>query len=143
MTDEPKKIIVDDDWKAQAQREKEQLAEETAAAGQMPQEPNFLEVLNLIVMQAMAGLGLMGTPDGQRIPPNFEVAKHFIDLLAILEVKTKGNLEPDEEKILQQTLYELRMHFVQITTGAAPGAGDAAPGSDEAGPASGPKIVTE
>jgi hypothetical protein len=116
MSDEEKKIIVDDDWKAEAQREKERLAEETAAPDALP-EPSFAELVNLIVVQALAGLGLVPGPGGERIPPNVEYAKHFIDMLQVLEDKTKGNLTDEEKKLLDQVLYETRMSFVQVVGG--------------------------
>jgi hypothetical protein len=121
MPDEPKKIIVDDDWKAEARREKERLAEEEQARpqGGGPAGPaGFADILNLLVMQAMAGLGMLAAPGGQPLPPNLEMAKHFIDLLQVLEDKTKGNLTPEEKGLLDQVLYEMRMTFVQIAGGA-------------------------
>ena len=118
MPDEEKKIIVDDDWKAEAKREKERLAAEPERVGPLP-APNFAELVNLIAMQAMAALGLLVGPAGERVPPNLEVAKHFIDLLQMLEDKTKNNLAPAEKALLDQVLYELRMTFVQVAGGAA------------------------
>jgi hypothetical protein len=93
MPEPEKKIIVDDDWKAEAKKEKERLATQAEPAGPLP-APNFAELLNLVVMQAMAGLGLLPGPAGERIAPNLEVAKHFIDMLQVLEDKTKSNLTP-------------------------------------------------
>jgi len=113
---EEKKLIVDDDWKAEANREKQKLAEEATGQERLP-ESSFLELVNLIVMQAMAGLGLLGGPDGERYPPNLEVAKHFVDMLQVLEDKTKGNLTDDEKRILDQVLYEMRMRYVQLASG--------------------------
>lgn len=143
MSDEEKKIIVDDDWKAQAQAEREKLAEEQdASAGQQLPDASFAELLNMLVMQAMAGFGAMATPDGQRIPPNMAVAKHFIDMLQVLSDKTEGNLTEEEKKILEQVLYELRMRFVEMTTGGAGPAGSGPSGASPAGDESGPSIVT-
>jgi len=119
MAEEEKKIIVDEDWKAEAKREKERLAEETAKREPLP-GPNFAELLNLIAMQAMVGLGLVSGPGGERIPPNLEIAKHFVDLLQVLEDKTKNNLTPEEKKLLDQVLYEMRMRYVQAAGGAPP-----------------------
>ena len=42
------------------------------------------------------------------------MAKHSIDMLALLEEKTRGNLDGEEERILQQVLYDLRMRYVAI-----------------------------
>jgi len=123
MPEEPeKKIIVDDDWKAEAKADKERLAEETAKPEGLP-APTFAELLNIIAMQAMAGLGLLPGPEGQRMPPNIEVAKHFIDMLQVVEEKTKGNLTNEEKATLDQMLYEIRMSFVQIAGGPGPGPG--------------------
>jgi hypothetical protein len=127
MPDEPKKIIVDDDWKAEARKEKERLAQETVEQGPLP-AASFAELVNLIVMQAMAGMGLLPGPGGERYAPNLEVAKHFIDMLQVLEDKTKSNLTVEEKGLLDQVLYEMRMSFVQVAGGgAAAGHGPAAP----------------
>jgi hypothetical protein len=133
MTDEnpqEKKIIIDDDWKAEAKAEKERLKDETATPQELP-DPSFAELINIVVMQAMAGMGLLAGPDGQRMPPNLPMAKHFIDMLQVLEDKTKGNLTDDEKKLLDQVLYETRMSFVELAGGGgAPGAtGDSPPPS--------------
>lgn len=113
MADETKKIFVDDDWKAQAQREKEQLSSQTSKSREAMPPAAFVELVNMIVMNAMAGLGMMAGPGGKPIPPNLEVAKHFVDMLQVLEDKTKGNLNPEEKKLLDQVLYEMRMYYVQ------------------------------
>lgn len=124
MSDEAKKILVDDDWKAQARREKERLAEQEKqqpGPHDMP-EAGFPEILNIVVMQAMAAMGMLTGPRGERMPPDLPAAKHFIDLLQVLEDKTKGNLSPQEKSLLDQVLYETRMIFVQLASagGAMP-----------------------
>jgi hypothetical protein len=128
MSDEAKRIIVDDDWKAQAQREKEKLAEQSreAAGPRGLPEASFIEIVNLLAMQAMAGLGLLATSGGQRIPPDLAIAKHFIDLIQTLDDKSRGNLTPDEKRTLDEVLYEVRMRYVQMTSGGAPAPGAAA-----------------
>lgn len=123
MADESgKKLFVDDDWKAEAEREKERLAQQSAQRPDKMPAASFAELVNLLAMQALAGLGLLTGPNGERVPPQLEIAKHFIDLVQALEDKTRGNLTPDEKKLLDQVLYELRMHYVQAASGgAAPG----------------------
>jgi hypothetical protein len=116
--DDTPRIQVDDDWKAEAAREKQKLAEETRDVGRkgpLP-EPVFAEIINMIVMQALVALGGMTTPNGQQIPPDLDVAKHHIDALALLAEKTKGNLTNDEQKMLDSTLYEMQMRFVQAAS---------------------------
>src|SRR5262245_28591277 len=100
MAEEPKKILVDDDWKAEARREKEKL---TQQAAQQPREAmpqaSFVELIGILANNAAMGLGGM-TQAGKQIPPNLEYAKHFIDMLQVLEDKTKGNLNAEEKKLL-------------------------------------------
>ncbi len=122
MSDSEPKIIIDSDWKVQAQREKEQLAKEAeqkAAHGPLP-SPQFLEILNMLAMQAMIGLGGMQMPDGKVIPPDVSLAQHHIDLLDVLKQKTKGNLDEQEQKIFDATVHELRMAYVQVVGGVNP-----------------------
>jgi hypothetical protein len=119
MSDESKRIIVDSDWKQQAQREKEQLAEQLEQHPREAPPASFTELVNVLLMQVMVGLGMVGGPGGERIPPNIEAAKHFIDLLEVLEQKTRNNLTPEEKKLLDQVLYEIRMMYVQLNAAIA------------------------
>ncbi len=125
MADE-KKIIVDDDWKEQARREKERLAAQAQSKPEAPMRGasvgGFMEIVNVLVMQAMAGLGLLAGRGGERIPPNLESAKHFIDLLQVLDEKTKGNLSPEEKAAMDSVLYEMRMTYVQLASASLPSA---------------------
>jgi len=119
--DKPK-IIVDDDWKAQARAEKEKLAEELKEEGPAGQEEprelppaSFETLLSSMATQAMFVLGMIRDPrSGQRYV-DLDLAKHHIDSLAVLDEKTKGNLDPQEKMMLDQTLHELRMHYVQLS----------------------------
>ncbi len=119
MADEQKKIIVDDDWKAEARREKQRIAEQQQATAQEPlPNPSFAELVNLIAIQAMVGLGLVGGPGAERMPPNLDAAKHFIDMLQVLDDKTRNNLSPEEKRLLDSVLYEMRMRYVQMAGGS-------------------------
>lgn len=114
------KIIVDDDWKAEAEREKERLAQATSAPrGALP-NASFAELVNLLAVQALAGLGMLAGPGGERMPPQLEVAKHFIDMLQMLEDKTRGNTSPEEKRLLDQVLYEVRTQYVSMASGGMP-----------------------
>lgn len=128
MAEPGKRIIVDDDWKAEAQREKERLAQESEQVPARTQASGFMELLNLIAMQAVVGLGGFASPTGEAIPPNLDAAKHFIDLMGVIEAKTRGNLTDDEKKILDQTIYELRLRYMQMATAGAGGGGPDYPG---------------
>jgi hypothetical protein len=123
MPDEPK-IHIDDDWKSEAAQEKQRLAERAeTGTGRIPQA-DFLALVQLIAMQAIVGLGGLAGPGGQEIPPNLELAKHHIDLLEVIDRKTKGNLDPNERAVLDTTLHQLRMAYVEAVRGGA----DLAPG---------------
>ncbi len=121
---EEKKIIVDEDWKQQAQREKEMLAaqeeaekaeekEEERPRGPMP-EGNFAALVSMLTTQALFSLGLLQIKGQDKREPDLEMAKYNIDMLQTLEEKTKGNLTKEEETVLANTLNELRMGYVQV-----------------------------
>ncbi len=61
---------------------------------------------------ALIALGKMPGPDGTTLPVDVETARHLIDVLAMLEIKTKGNLEEAESRLLQSLLYDLRVAAV-------------------------------
>lgn len=123
MPDEGQGLIIDDDWKEQARREKERLAREAESAARtgLP-EPSFADLVNIIAIQAMVGLGLVAGPGGEGIPPQPEVARHFIDLLQLLGEKTRNNVTPDEQHMLEAVLYDLRMRYVELASAPPPAA---------------------
>jgi hypothetical protein len=51
---------------------------------------------------------------GQAPEPNLDAAGHLIDILALLEQKTRGNLTAEERSVLEQVLYELRLRYVEV-----------------------------
>ena len=127
---EAPKIIIDSDWKSQAQAEREKLAEAEAkaqaeAAARGPGAPagdmqglppaDFRTLIEMLAMQALMYLG--GVADrrtGQAVfDPDY--SKHMIDLLGVLEAKTKGNLTAEESTLLTRAVSELRMEFVEIS----------------------------
>ncbi len=61
---------------------------------------------------ALIALGKMPAPDGNPHPLDLETARHMIDVLAMLETKTKGNLDEAEGKLLASLIYDLRVEFV-------------------------------
>ena len=117
--DEPK-IIVDDDWKKQAQAEKEKLdepAEPSGADAGGPREippASFTTLVSTLMMQTMMALGGMEDPRTKQPVVDLALAKHHIDTLAVLEEKTAGNLDDEEKKLLDQAIYQTRMQYVQI-----------------------------
>lgn len=122
MSDTGPKLHIDDDWKSEAAAEKARLAEKAEhATSRGPQmKADISGLIQLIAMQAVVGLGGLAGPTGQEIPPNLDLAKHHIDLLDVLEEKTKGNLSPEEKRLLDTTLHQLRMAYVETMQGGLP-----------------------
>jgi hypothetical protein len=80
---------------------------------QMP--PASFEMLVAgFVMQAQVGLGMLAMP-GEEPKVNLEIAQHSIDMLAVLEEKTKGNLSLEEQRILSNSLTELRFRYLGVS----------------------------
>ncbi len=122
MSQEPeKKIIVDEDWKTQVEREKAEAlkGDEAAAGGDKPSPdislppPSLSYLATTLYFQAMTCLGLMPNAASGKIEKDLPVAKHVIDLLEILQQKTEGNRTPEESEDIEAMLYQLRMAFVQ------------------------------
>ncbi|MBN1346150.1 MAG: DUF1844 domain-containing protein [Phycisphaerae bacterium] len=138
--DEQPKIIVDDDWKAEARREKEKLAQEAqkeqAGAGEAGGEVTpFLQLLDMLTQQVVLALGGVQTADGRTLPGNPQAARLFIDMIADLEAKTKGNLSKEEGEVLKSLLSRLRWAFsMQAQGGGGP---PAEPPSGQAPPTPG------
>ncbi len=79
---------------------------------------NFLFLVESILMQAQMQLGLLnfgGVDETEDKPePNLPLARHSIDLLAMLQEKTRGNLSIEEQRLVENGLTELRFRYVQI-----------------------------
>lgn len=134
---EKPKIIVDDDWKAEAQAEKERLAAEAAdkskqkqqspgaaaekGAGSEPGAPrglppaDFTTLVNSLATQVVMAMGGVEDPETKKRYVDLDLGKFHIEILAILQEKTKGNLTDEESALLDRVLYELRMSYVQVS----------------------------
>jgi uncharacterized protein YozE (UPF0346 family) len=87
-------------------------------AGPAPkQEADFETLVLSLSTSAMYQLGLVQDPAGAPIPTDLGAARHTIDILGVLQKKTRGNLTPQEEQLLEQVLYELRLAYVHISSG--------------------------
>jgi len=79
---------------------------------------NFMRVIQSLYVTAIVQLGL-NTPPGQQMRVDLMGARHTVDMLGVLAEKTKGNTTPDEDKLLQTALFELRMSFLEVTQALA------------------------
>ncbi len=77
---------------------------------------NFEILLSYLSTTAMFQLGLLPGPSGERIPADLANARRTIDLLEVLEQKTRGNLTPEEARLLDDVLADLRMGYVEVET---------------------------
>jgi hypothetical protein len=143
MPDEQPSIQIDTDWKKQAQEEKRRLAEQqkqgpppasggatpgidSAAEPRDPRDPrqraarqmpaaSISTLVQSIVTQALFSLGEIAIR-GQAPSIDLDSAKHHIDTLGVLEDKTRNNLTPEEQKLLDTALYETRMRYVNVAS---------------------------
>lgn len=140
------KLHIDSDWKAQAQAEKERLAqkEHEREAGRKPAggggpddlpPAEFRTLVSMMASQALMALGGYGDQKSGKVIVDLPGAKLAIDLLGVLEEKTKGNLSEEESAELTEILAAVRsrfVYFVEIVArqqaGAIPGGAPGTPG---------------
>lgn len=104
---------------------------------EMPLPPaDFSFLVSSLMFQAQLELGLLHLGNEENPPaPNLPRAKHSIDLLGVIEDKTKGNLSLEEQRLLENGLTELRFRYVQAC-GEVKSAAAAADADDR------PRIIT-
>jgi len=129
---------VDEAWKRAAREEAQKLDEEARAAGgaggaEIP-DASFAMLLSGFATQALMNLGAIQHPASGERSVDLAAARYTIDLLGILEKKTQGNLDEEEEKYLGAMLYDLRMRFVDESKKASGASSAPADGADDAGP---------
>jgi hypothetical protein len=122
---EDRKIIIDEDWKAQVQAEKEQAAkaepgappQDAAAsteAGDVPMPPASFELLlTMLATEALVALGQVPHPMTGKAQAQRNQAQYLIDMIEVLRNKTKGNLTTDEQQLVESLLHQLRLAFVE------------------------------
>jgi hypothetical protein len=123
MSAEPpkSKLIIDEDWKSQAQAEKEALekqihqephAQPQRAAGLPP--ATLAVLLTTLATQALVALGQIPHLASGKPELHLDEAKHFIDTLEMLEAKTTGNRTAEETQLFDNLLHELRLGYVEM-----------------------------
>ncbi len=126
-------IQIDSDWKSQAQAEKERLSNleqkkaQTGggtAPGELP-PANWDTLVGMMATQALLYMGGYVDPQTNRPMVDLDAARHQIDLVGVLEAKTKGNLTEEEAKQLATIVYELRMQYVRVAQAISGGGGGA------------------
>jgi hypothetical protein len=105
----------DEQREPEADSDAEDAAYRDAAPGDIPPVDFNLFVLSLNT-SALLHLGEAVGADGKS-QRDLPMARHTIDLLGMLEEKTRGNLSGDEERLLHQVLFDLRMRYTRNATG--------------------------
>jgi hypothetical protein len=90
----------------------DEMSEEELASAKDP--ASFLNFLMSIASNAASSLGMMEHPVTHERSVDLELAKHWIDVLGMLQKKTQGNLNGSETKMLEGLLSDLRMQFVSL-----------------------------
>ena len=141
--EETSEIKSDSEWKERVKAEAAALdAEQEAAEAESSSSgaeidesrlppATFDTMVQMFSTQAMVALGAIAEPGTEEPVQRLGLARHFIDMLNVLEEKTKGNLSRDEEQLLTSSVHYLRMAFVEQSKGSVSGAGGASP--DQAG----------
>ncbi|HMQ09941.1 MAG TPA: DUF1844 domain-containing protein [Oligoflexia bacterium] len=75
---------------------------------------NFTSFVLSISTSALVQMGLIPDPVSNETQKNMPLAKQQVDILEMLYQKTQGNLDENEDKLMQQVLYELRMRYVEV-----------------------------
>lgn len=107
---------VDEGWKAEVEREKRSGSDKRPAAAPPADFALFLSSLGL---EAYVALGEVAHPETGEKAPHLEHAQYLIDVLGMLEEKTRGNLTQEEAAAFAELLYGLRMKFVEKKREAA------------------------
>ena len=123
MSDEESKIIIDEGWKSQVQRERDEavaeppVEDEAQAQAQADEtegldyEPGFESLVASLATQTMLALGVIAPEGVEEVPINLDQAKFTIDILVMLREKTAGNLTEEESAHLDEALGELQQVF--------------------------------
>ncbi len=107
--DETAKKKIDENWKEEVNKEKEKTEEKN----QSYYQPNFKIFISSLSMQAMIALGRLENPVTKSSEKNFDQARYLIDTLEIIKDKTKNNLNQEEEKLIEESLFSLRMAYLE------------------------------
>jgi len=81
---------------------------------------SFLSLIMSLASNAAASLGMMPHPVTGETGVDLQTAKHWIDVLGMLEAKTQGNLDQQEAQMLENLLADLRMQYVSFTSAPTP-----------------------
>ena len=91
--------------------------------------PTFEFLVFSLKTQAEMQLGLFGLGEDKQEQPDLPAARHAIDMLAMVQEKTRGNLSLEEQRLVENSLTELRFRFVQASEKTGSAGAESAPAS--------------
>lgn len=104
----------------------------TPNASDTPFKAMFMEFVAMLATTTMQHMGKTINPFTGKIETNLEAAQATIDMLEMIEAKTRGNRDPEEDRVIKNTLTNLRMNFVETkSTPAQPSSPAPETGADE------------
>lgn len=105
---------IDETWKEAVEKEKDALKKGNKF---VPPEPDFSFFITTLSIQASIALGQIPNPTTNKKEEDPAQAKFLIDTLGMLKEKTKGNLNTEEQALLDNVLYELRIQYISKQKG--------------------------
>jgi hypothetical protein len=126
MADEDRKLFIDEDWKAQVQREREEAERKAQESGEPapegeqqggptpPQQEGtpFMALVQSLATQCLLSLGVIAPKDVKEVYVDLGQARLLVDMLVDLRAKTEGNLAAEEQAMLDETVSELQRIFM-------------------------------
>ena len=113
--------VVEETRKTAATEDSARASDGSSAEADLPgaEDPaSFASFMMSIASNAASSLGMMEHPVTGKREVDLELGKHWIDVLGMLQQKTRGNLLPQEQQILEGLLADLRMQYVSLTNAA-------------------------
>jgi len=117
-----------------AEQSREGQTSERSESG--AREPSFFHIIETMALPALIYTGHLRNPLDENAAPNLEMARYQIAMLEILESRTRGNLEPDEARYLEEMLHTVRLAYVRASK-PAPGKASEQPPAGGEEPAAG------
>jgi len=91
------------------------MSQGNGPSAQLPSQPAFLTLVATLAAQASIQMGAVEHPITKRVQKDLRAARYAIDLIVVLEQKTRGNLTAEETSVMSRVLSDLRVKFVEAS----------------------------
>lgn len=112
--EDKRRFVVGENGKAIVNEKKREDTNSSETETRAIPEASFSNFILSLNAQALVFLGALPHPETNKIESNILLAKHTIDILEILKEKTKGNLTEEEQKLLDDILFRLKLIYVEV-----------------------------